>query len=421
MNGQASPVSELIAEIITGVRDIRYTQLVSFVCIEREVELIWKKRWSVIKFAFLWHRYFGLLCVILQVYGQQPMEPLLQVACSFWFYWETWGYCAVLFTSEAVLLLWIYVVYNKNRWVLAVMGACYVAEVASVLTILAISFENFEASALHFLGVEYCVMGDFPTTFRLLWVPILAYDTLLLLLFLYRGCRSTLGCNRKHSYSHDSLLDMVYRHSLLNFLAIFGTYLACAAIWLTSPLGLYQIPVGFALALSITNCTRLLLNIRRAYYSGAGDPLLFNIRDIPNTGANTPNMLDAPPSSTSLIPLTPPPIPMSPLSATSGLSGETLRERSVTPINTLRLPAPHKRASAHAHALRISIATTSSDMIQVAPRYAHEYERAEEAEGEQGREVPRAVYVTPNLDSEWWQYELREMRADPEIASGEAL
>ncbi len=62
-------------------------------------------------------------------------------------------------------------------------------------------------------------MGDFPMTFRLLWVPILAYDTLLLLLFLYRGCQSTLSCNRKHSYTHDSLLDMVYRHSLLNFLA----------------------------------------------------------------------------------------------------------------------------------------------------------------------------------------------------------
>ena len=32
--------------------------------------------------------------------------------------------------------------------------------------------------------------------------------------------------------------------------------------------GLAQIPVGFALSLSITNCTRLLLNIRRAYYIG---------------------------------------------------------------------------------------------------------------------------------------------------------
>lgn len=32
--------------------------------------------------------------------------------------------------------------------------------------------------------------------------------------------------------------------------------------------GLSQIPVGFALSLSISNCTRLLLNIRRAYYIG---------------------------------------------------------------------------------------------------------------------------------------------------------
>lgn len=125
MTGQASAASELIAEIITGVRDIRYTQLVSceypysvpssvyedpngslvvtativiydysehslnpssrvraltkfrdlaVVCLEREIELIWvssnvvisrmdrphasmqKKRWSVIKFAFLWVR-----------------------------------------------------------------------------------------------------------------------------------------------------------------------------------------------------------------------------------------------------------------------------------------------------------------------------------------------------------------------------
>lgn len=186
--------------------------------------------------------------------------------------------------------------------------------------------------------------------------------------------------------------------------------------------GLYQIPVGFALALSITNCTRLLLNIRRAYYSGAGDPLLVNIRDIPNTGANTPNMLDAPPSSTSLIPLTPPPITMSPLSATSGLSGETLRERSVTPAGALR-PTSQKRAStlANAHALRISIATTSSEMIQVAPRFTYEHERADEEGAEAAHEEPRAVYVTPNLDSGWWQYELREMRADPEIAPGEAL
>ncbi len=56
---------------------------------------------------------------------------------------------------SAVLLLWIYVVYNKNRWVLAVMGACYIAEVASVLTILAISFENFEGAPILLSLVPY--------------------------------------------------------------------------------------------------------------------------------------------------------------------------------------------------------------------------------------------------------------------------
>ncbi|KAI0768711.1 hypothetical protein BD413DRAFT_629529 [Trametes elegans] len=404
MADQTSAIQTTLAEVITGVRDIRNTQFISFVCIEREVELIWKKRWSVVKFAFLWHRYFGLVCVILQLYGQHPVDPTCD-SCSFWFYWETWGYCAVLFTSEAVLLLWIYVVYNKNRYILAVMGVFYLAEVASVLTILAISFKNFEARAFFLVGVHYCIMDELPKTFQLLWVPILAYDTLLLLLFLYRGCGSTLGCNRALSYSYDGLLDMVYRHSLLNFLAIFGTYMACATIWLTSRISLYQIPVGFALALSITNCTRLLLNIRRAYYSGVSDPLLFNIRDIPATGANTPNMLDVP-------------IPLSPLSATSGAStisaGSTARDpsKSTTPVPTFR-------AHAYAHARRLSIATTSSELLRqvsVSAREAGGAGPRPRARAEQG-----AVYVTTDVDPAWWHHELREMRADPAVAIGEAL
>ncbi|KAH9894953.1 hypothetical protein C8Q73DRAFT_644908 [Cubamyces lactineus] len=419
----SSPLSpQFHADLVVSVRDIRYTQLVSFVtativiydyivCIEREVELIWKKRWSVIKFAFLWHRYFGLLCVILQVYGQHridvPYSPLW--ACSFWFYWETWGYCAVLFTSEAVLLLWIHVVYNKNRVILLVMSAFYAVEVASVLTILTFSFENFEAHVSGFLGdVEYCIMEQPPKIFQMLWIPILAYDTLLLLLFLWRGCRPTLCCSRKFS-DHDSLLDMVYRHSLLNFLAIFGTYLSCAAIWLSSSISLYQIPVSFALALSITNCTRLLLNIRRAYYTGTSDSLLFNIRDIPATGANTPNMLDVP-------------VPLPPLY--DSCSQSTLRELCASPSSTLR-PAPGQGHAGIVKArpdrgapspIRISIATTSSEVLrQVASRGAS-------AAGKED-EDPRAVYVTPDLDAEMWQYELREMRADPEIAVavGEAL
>ncbi|KAI9068379.1 hypothetical protein FKP32DRAFT_1618893 [Trametes sanguinea] len=402
MVNETAMLSQVLAQFVTGVRDIRSTQLVSFICIEREVELIWKKRWSVIKFAFLWHRYFGLLCVILQVYALNPREVNDKV-CSFWFYWETWGYCAVLFTSEAVLLLWIYVVYNKNRFILCIISICYIAEVASVLVILTLSFENFQAKAFGLLGFEYCVMAEPPSIFRLLWVPILAYDSLLLLLFVYRGCSSSLGCNRKLSYGHDNLLDMVYRHSLLNFLAIFGSYLSCAIIWTTHPIGLYQAPVAFALALSLTNCTRLLLNIRRAYYSGSGDPLLFNIRDIPATGANTPNMLDAPTLTSAAAPI---PVPLSPHQECASCES-TLRDRDLnaSPTSMRRLVSSP---------IRISIATTSSEHLRQVPSRYLEPAHPENAD-------PSAVYVTPGLDNDWWQYELREMRADPRLVVGEAV
>ena len=81
-------------------------------------------------------------------------------------------------------------------------------------------------------------------------------------------------------------------------------------------LGLYQVPVGFAVSLSITNCTRLLLNIRRAYYPGVSDPVLYSLRRTPTA--------DSPPSSryrSPRRPTRPPPlvlydtaVPLSPLS-----------------------------------------------------------------------------------------------------------
>ncbi|PIL34036.1 hypothetical protein GSI_03745 [Ganoderma sinense ZZ0214-1] len=456
MVDQPGLMAHLIDELIVSVRDIRLTQLMSFatativvydylVCIEREVELIWKKRWSVIKLAFLWRNAEPNSARL----SADGLSSSLRVrSCSFWFYWETWGYCGVLFTSEAVLLLWIYVVYNKNKWILALMGICYIGEVASVVSILTISFSGFEASAFHAKpDINYCVLSNIGRPFPLLWVPILAYDSLLLLLFLYRGCAgASPNSSSRWGYKYDGLLDMIYRHSLLNFLAIFASYLACATIWLTSTFGLYQAPVGFALALSITNCTRLLLNIRRAYYSGVGDPILFNIRDIPPTGTNTPVALDLPLQ-----------IPMSPLSASSAVSAftqcseTTLREPTISSTSTLAAPRaspipssplrapthrygygyerdpPHPHHPHHVYRRHLApappsitipppvsasaSAATSTETLR--PRNASEYSRGS-----------WRVYVSQeDRDSDWWHVELRDMHGEPgpDVSFGEAV
>ena len=48
--------------------------------------------------------------------------------------------------SSVVLLLWIFVVYDRKLWVLAFMGLLLLGEIAAVATILAMSFSNFHGA-----------------------------------------------------------------------------------------------------------------------------------------------------------------------------------------------------------------------------------------------------------------------------------
>ncbi|TCD69266.1 hypothetical protein EIP91_008201 [Steccherinum ochraceum] len=304
---------QLVDLLVLAVRDAWLTRISAFVVVtivtydyfisfHLELELIWKKQWSIIKVVFLWHRYFGFLCVIFQCVGlistdvtdklyvvltlhsldfityfvvyqlcvlgdRRDLSSLISyhIAGSVWFRWETWATPLLLFSSEVVVILWIWIIYGKSKRILTVMIPLFAAEVGGVLFILVKSLPDFDAGAHAIPGVTFCLITRATPLLKLLWVPILGFDSILLVLYLYKGFQA-------YRYpvprEHAGVLRAVYKHSLLNFLAIFGSYLACAVIWTAAEPGLSQIPVGFALSLSITNCTRLLLNIRRAYYVG---------------------------------------------------------------------------------------------------------------------------------------------------------
>lgn len=67
-------------------------------------------------------------------------------------------------------------------------------------------------------GIPFCLATHEPTTFKLLWVPILGYDSILLVLFLYKGIESHI-ITYHNRLAPTTLLDMIYKHSLTNFLA----------------------------------------------------------------------------------------------------------------------------------------------------------------------------------------------------------
>ncbi|KAJ6558562.1 hypothetical protein DFH09DRAFT_534632 [Mycena vulgaris] len=232
------------------------------ITIDQEIDLVWRRDWSFLKCVFIFHRYLGFVCVIIELFVTLNPNVSDQVS-TFSFHWEMWGYSVVVLTSELVLLLWIFVLYNKNLRILAFLGVLFLAESLSLVVILAKSFARLQITARLIPGFTFCSLLNEPQFFYWYWLPVLVYNSAILALFIAKGTETF----RSSHVPHVSLLHDVYRRSFINFLAIFVAYLLCCVLWLTADFSLGQIPVGFALSFSITNSTRLLINIRHAYYS----------------------------------------------------------------------------------------------------------------------------------------------------------
>ncbi|KAJ6516363.1 hypothetical protein C8R45DRAFT_242258 [Mycena sanguinolenta] len=209
---------------------------------------------------------FPIHCVFMILQLTQSPFAHFSHRCTFWFHWEMWGYTAVVLTTELVLLLWIFVLYDRNRQILTALTVLFVAETATVVTILAQSFVHIQGSTAQIAPAlpKFCSLSNEPQFFYWYWLPVLIYNAAILALFIGKSANALRGSLRD---SENSPVDHLYWRSFVNFGAIFAVFFLCCLFWIVDDFSLGQIPVGFVLAFSITNSTRLLLNIRHAYYA----------------------------------------------------------------------------------------------------------------------------------------------------------
>lgn len=126
---------------------------------------------------------------------------------------------------------------NRSKIMLVTLLSLFSAEVTGVTVILVLSFRHTSsafpvhdilgsilshtvAGSAHVVpGLTYCFARGTAPSFKFLWVPILAFDTALLSIFLFQGYR-TRDTPKRIGFSS---MHMIHQHSLLNFLA----YVAC--------------------------------------------------------------------------------------------------------------------------------------------------------------------------------------------------
>ncbi|EIW55621.1 uncharacterized protein TRAVEDRAFT_50105 [Trametes versicolor FP-101664 SS1] len=162
--------------------------------LDREIEYIWSGRNGWVKWTFLLMRHVPYLI-------QGAVLTLVATAGHIWENWEckAWiafqlvGIEALTIIVEVVLMVRVYAMYNRDRAVLALIILLFVAEVAAMWSILAISIPQITFTS-------QCLVTTTPKLFPAYWTLSLAFETTLFALTLLRFA-STVAAAPVHRHS----------------------------------------------------------------------------------------------------------------------------------------------------------------------------------------------------------------------------
>lgn len=163
--------------------------------------------------------------------------------------------------AEIILQLRIYALYFLNKKVLFFVGSFFVISTASAATLMGLVLSDISSQAETMAGLDFCMPLQVRRYLYAYWIPILAFESLLCAMSLFRGLQAF-----RQQYlvfqSGTQIMTILLRDSIVYFLIIFFTYLVNCLMWATGQYGLIELPVGFTMAMSCVMGSRLVLNVR---------------------------------------------------------------------------------------------------------------------------------------------------------------
>jgi hypothetical protein len=235
------------------------------VCLPTEWERIWKREWSLVKFLYLWTRYYGLLSFAINLWlfnGEfsidrcKTLHYLILPTCMF----TTLG-------SEAILAIRTYAFLGKKKLHGIILSAMLLAETGFFL-FLAIHSVYQTPLALGTIGP--CTATDIPGKHLVngFWLAPVVFDLLCTVATLVKFFSLGHGAG-------SQVVRMFVREGFLYFLAVAGVNVLNAVFMFQPNPNIQNINCFLALILSQVLCCRLVLNLRKKdgnltpYASGA--------------------------------------------------------------------------------------------------------------------------------------------------------
>lgn len=258
----------LLRTFLEDVRTIRYSELASstiivfdhLITLDQEYNLIWTSSWTLGKCLFLVNRYYTLLTLVFNNFALFSPN-MTDSLCLSWYMWQGWTGVIAFVIAEMILQLRLYALYLLDKRVLAFMVMFSLCAAAASASVMGSVLSQITATAHPFPGHNFCVVENVSDHFYAFWIPMLASESVLCGLAVYRfmqnhRSRSTLFQTGRR------LVENLIRDSVFYFVVMFAAYFTNTLIFIFGAAAKMEIPIGFAVALSCVMGNRLCLNVR---------------------------------------------------------------------------------------------------------------------------------------------------------------
>ncbi|KAG2364668.1 hypothetical protein BDR07DRAFT_1374901 [Suillus spraguei] len=225
---------------VAAIALISYEYLI---LLEKEVEYVWKRPWSLMSCLYLVVRYFGLfLAMVCACWG-----GLLYIPESFAFIHRAfalgydlivlieWGF-SVYFCFAEVILIWrLYAIYNQSKLVLHVLVGLFVPIVALYIGI-DIYLYSRRMKEIIAPDAKYCTLSFHIGPMLAIYtsIPIMCYDILLVVLAVFTLVKHYME-QRRIKMRPNTYMVMIVRYHIMYFALNLTNQILLVILWADIP------------------------------------------------------------------------------------------------------------------------------------------------------------------------------------------
>ncbi|KDQ58917.1 hypothetical protein JAAARDRAFT_33636 [Jaapia argillacea MUCL 33604] len=237
-----------------------YDHLITF---SDEVELIWKQRWSIAKVLFFVTRYCGnavIIAVLISLLVDIPSDSVCKAAAEF----QNWAATIPAWVVQVIMQFRLFALYDRSMWIATLMATSFTLQIIAVIVITTSDLHGFEVISQSFPGFTFCLITKLPRFSYAGWACIMAFETLLFSLALYKTIIRL--CRTDKWWKGGNVSDVLLRDNILYYFAAFTTYtLVTIALFALPPMWI-EVFGSYTGTITCTLGSRLVLNIRKASY-----------------------------------------------------------------------------------------------------------------------------------------------------------